>query len=500
MKYSTKTGNLADLRTGCLVLTRERARTVATELGVEAFVTHALEQSPSKTVVLPIPTAVEHLVAVPAEGDGEGDGDGERDADGRKYRKGIDEAVAALRGLSVSDAVWGLNEMDAPAPFGTGAADTYWKTRHALGALSSVLYRYDEHKSQPGKDKRVTRVAVLAEPGERAAVARAVRHANALDAGMTLARDLGNEPPNVCTPTYLAAAVCKLARLANVTVEVTDEEEMAELGMGAFLSVTRGSDTPAKLIVARYVGADADDAPVVLVGKGVTFDTGGISIKPGAAMDEMKFDMCGAASVAGALRAAAMAKLRINVVAVLAAAENMPSGKASRPGDIVTTMSGLTVEILNTDAEGRLLLCDALTFAKRYEPQAVVDVATLTGACVTALGAHASALYANDGGLGEELAAAGRFTGDRVWPMPLWDEYHEQLKSNFADMANIGGRPAGSITAACFLSRFAGDYRWAHLDVAGTAYRGGARKGATGRPVPLLFQYLLDRAAGGAAP
>ena len=490
MKYSTKTGIPDDLRTGCLVLTRERARAVAAELGVEAFVTHALEQSPSKTVVLPIPTAVEHLVAVPAAGDG----------DSKQYRKRVNEAVAALRGLSVSDAVWCLNEMDATAPDGTGAADTYWKTRHALGALSSALYRYDEYKSQPNEDKRVTRVAVLAEPGERAEVARAVRHANALDAGMALARDLGNEPPNVCTPTYLAAAVRKLARLANVTVEVTDEEEMAELGMGAFLSVTRGSDTPAKLIVARYVGADADDAPVVLVGKGVTFDTGGISIKPGAAMDEMKFDMCGAASVAGALRAAAMAKLRINVVAILAAAENMPSGKASRPGDIVTTMSGLTVEILNTDAEGRLLLCDALTFAKRYEPRAVVDVATLTGACVTALGAHASALYANDDGLGEELAAAGRFTGDRGWPMPLWDEYHEQLKSNFADMANIGGRPAGSITAAYFLSRFAGDYRWAHLDVAGTAYRSGARKGATGRPVPLLFQYLLDRATGAAAP
>ena len=281
---------------------------------------------------------------------------------------------------------------------------------------------------------------------------------------------------------------------SEVSVEILEEARMAELGMGAFLSVTRGSDIPAKLIVARYRGAADDAAPIALVGKGVTFDTGGISLKPGAAMDEMKFDMCGAASVAGALRAAAVAQLPINVVAILAAAENMPSGKASRPGDIVTTMSGQTVEILNTDAEGRLLLCDALTFARGDEPRAVIDVATLTGACVIALGAHASALYANDEALGEQLAAAGRATSDRAWPMPLWDDYQEQLKSNFADMANIGGRPAGSITAACFLSRFAKGLSWAHLDIAGTAYRSGAKKGATGRPVPLLFQYLLDRA------
>ena len=474
------------MRTGCLVVTRERAAQVAEDLGVGEFVAHALEQNPKRVAVLPIPTDVKNLVVVPS--------DGTEDDPGR-YRKRIGEAVAVLRGLAVKDATWCLNEMPAPAPEPDVAADGYWKTRHALGALSAALYRYDEHKSKPSPDRGIARVAVLAEPGTRNAVRQAVREGNALDAGMTLARDLANAPANVCTPTYLADAVSELARLADVTVEVLEEAQMAELGMGAFLSVTRGSDTPAKLVVARYGGGPEGAAPVALVGKGVTFDTGGISLKPGAAMDEMKFDMCGAASVAGALCAAAAAGLPINVVAILAAAENMPSGKASRPGDIVSTMSGQTVEILNTDAEGRLLLCDALTFARRFDPCAVVDVATLTGACVIALGAHASALYANDEELGRQLAIAGRVTSDRAWPMPLWDDYQEQLKSNFADMANIGGRPAGSITAACFLARFADGLRWAHLDIAGTAYRSGARKGATGRPVPLLFQYLLDRAA-----
>ena len=474
------------MRTGCLVTTRERAAQVADELGVGEFVAHALEQTPKKTTAVPIPTDVRNLVVVPQDGTDDGLG---------KYRKRIDEAVAALKGLAVTDAVWCLNEMPAPEPEPGVPADAHWKTRHALGALSAALYRYDEHKSKPSPDRGIARVAVLAEPGTRTAVRRAVRDGNALDAGMRLARDLANAPANVCTPQYLADAVSELAELDNVSVEVLEEAQMDDLGMGAFLSVTRGSDTPAKLIAARYQGGPEGAAPFVLVGKGVTFDTGGISLKPGAAMDEMKFDMCGAASVAGALRAAALASLPINVVAILAAAENMPSGKASRPGDIVSTMSGQTVEILNTDAEGRLLLCDTLTFARRYEPCAVVDVATLTGACVIALGAHASALYANDEDLGLELAAAGRVTSDRAWPMPLWDDYQEQLKSNFADMANVGGRPAGSITAACFLSRFADGLRWAHLDIAGTAWRSGARKGATGRPVPLLFQYLLDRAA-----
>jgi leucyl aminopeptidase len=326
-------------------------------------------------------------------------------------------------------------------------------------------------------------------------VQRAVREANALQLGLDLARDLGNQPPNVCNPSYLLREARKLARLDKVRVSALDEKRMGELGMGAFLSVTAGTDTPGRMIIAQYQGGKRDDSPIVLVGKGITFDTGGISLKPGANMDEMKFDMCGAASVLGTLRAAAEARLPINVVSIVAAAENMPSGKASRPGDIVRTMSGKTVEILNTDAEGRLVLCDALTYAERYKPKAVIDVATLTGAIIVALGSHASAVYSKDDGLANALVDAGEWTGDRAWRMPLWDEYQEMLKSNFADIPNIGSPGAGSITAACFLSRFTEKYTWAHMDVAGSAFQGGAAKGATGRPVSLLFRYLCEQAA-----
>ena len=267
---------------------------------------------------------------------------------------------------------------------------------------------------------------------------------------------------------------------------------MKKLGMGSLLSVTRGSDEPAKLITLEYKGADKQQKPVVLVGKGVTFDTGGISLKPGAEMDEMKYDMCGAASVLGALHAIAEMGLKLNVVGIIPACENMPSGSATKPGDIVTSMSGQTIEILNTDAEGRLILCDALTFAAKFKPATVIDIATLTGACVIALGHVASALYSNQDDLARELLEAGEQAHDRAWHMPLWDEYQPQLDSNFADIQNIGGRAGGSITAACFLSRFTKSYRWAHLDIAGTAWKSGKDKGATGRPVPLLTQYLIN--------
>ena len=264
--------------------------------------------------------------------------------------------------------------------------------------------------------------------------------------------------------------------------------------MGSFLSVSKGSIEPGKMIVLQYNGGNSGDAPLVLVGKGITFDTGGISLKPGAAMDEMKFDMTGAASVLGAMRACVMMQLPINLVCVVAAAENMPGGKASKPGDIVTSMSGLTIEILNTDAEGRLVLCDALTYVERFKPFAVIDVATLTGACITALGHHTSGLLSNNDSLANEVFQAGEQASDAVWRLPMNDKYQDQLKSNFADMANIGGAPGGTITAACFLSRFTANYPWAHLDIAGTAWRSGAAKGATGRPVPLLCQILLNHA------
>ena len=369
------------------------------------------------------------------------------------------------------------------------------RTSTGLLALSLASYSYTRHKSKPKPPSKLRRVAVLTDQRSRAGVARAVKEGNALKAGLDLARDLGNEPPNVCNPNYLLREARKLAKADKVSVTALDEKKMTELGMGAFMSVSRGSDTPGRMIIVQYRGGKRGDAPVALVGKGITFDTGGISLKPGAAMDEMKFDMCGAATVLGATRAAIDAKLPINLVTVVAAAENMPSGIASRPGDIVSTLSGQTVEILNTDAEGRLVLCDALSYVEqKFKPQAVIDVATLTGACIIALGSHASALYANDDGLAQQVLEAGDWSGDRSWRMPLWDDYQVQLSSNFADMANIGGREAGSVTAACFLARFTKSMKWAHMDVAGSAFHGGARKGASGRPVPSLFRYLASLA------
>ncbi len=316
----------------------------------------------------------------------------------------------------------------------------------------------------------------------------------AIQSGQNFARDLGNRPGNICFPEYLAdqaqALAAEYPNLLKVTV--LDEQQMADLGMGAFLAVSKGSDRPGRIITLEYQG-NREEAPVVLVGKGVTFDTGGISLKPGLGMDEMKYDMCGSASVLGTIRALCESELPIHVVGAIAAAENMPSGHATRPGDIVTTMSGQTVEILNTDAEGRLVLCDTLTYVKRFNPALVIDIATLTGACVVALGSVLTGLFTPDDELAAELNAAGQNSFDRVWRMPVLEDYQEQLDSPFADIANIGGPKAGSVTAACFLERFTRDYRWAHLDVAGTAWTSGSNKGATGRPVPLLMQFLANR-------
>jgi leucyl aminopeptidase len=323
---------------------------------------------------------------------------------------------------------------------------------------------------------------------------RALARGRQMAEGINIARELGNLPGNICTPAYLARQARKLAAdESRITTRVLSEKQMRELGMGALLSVSAGSVEPAQLIVMQYKGAKAGEKPYVLVGKGITFDSGGISLKPGAKMDEMKFDMCGAASVFGALHAVAAMKLPINVVGVVAASENLPSGTATKPGDVVTSMSGQTIEILNTDAEGRLVLCDALTYAERFKPAAVIDIATLTGACVVALGAHATGMYSNNDRLAEQLTSAGEATHDRAWRMPLWDDYQKQIDTPFADMANVGGPGAGSVTAACFLARYTKKYHWAHLDIAGTAWN-GAPKGATGRPVALLTRYLMDRA------
>jgi leucyl aminopeptidase len=321
----------------------------------------------------------------------------------------------------------------------------------------------------------------------------AVEQGVAMVEGMNLAKDLGNLPPNVCTPTYLGKTAQGLSKKAGLKVEVLGRKQIEALGMGSFLSVAQGSETPPQFIVMRHQGGKAGEAPIVLVGKGITFDTGGISLKPGEAMDEMKYDMCGAASVIGTMYSVSLMKLKKNVIGVIPTCENMPSGQATRPGDIVKSMSGQTIEILNTDAEGRLILCDALTYVERFKPAAVVDIATLTGACIIALGHVHSGLFSEDEGLVSELTRAGHASLDTVWRLPLDAAYHEQLKSNFADVANIGGRPAGSVTAACFLSRFTEKYKWAHLDIAGTAWKSGAAKGSTGRPVPLLVNFLLER-------
>jgi leucyl aminopeptidase len=323
----------------------------------------------------------------------------------------------------------------------------------------------------------------------------AIRRGHAIADGMSLARDLGNLPGNVCHPAYLADTARSLGREVGFDVEVLEREDMSELGMGAALAVGQASAQPCKFIVMQYNGGGSATRPIVLIGKGVTFDTGGISLKPGAKMDEMKFDMCGAASVFGAMKTIARLRLPLNVVGIVPAVENMPGGNATRPGDVVTSMSGQTIEILNTDAEGRLALADALTYAERFHPACVIDVATLTGACVVALGTVTSGLLANDDALADELLRCGSESGDRAWRLPLFDEYQDQLKSNFADMSNLGGAPAGAITAACFLGRFARSFKWAHLDIAGTNAVSGERKGATGRPVPLLTEFLIGRAS-----
>jgi leucyl aminopeptidase len=313
---------------------------------------------------------------------------------------------------------------------------------------------------------------------------------------MALTKELADLPGNICTPSYLAEqALVLVGQHEQLSCEILEESDMAALGMGAFLSVSRGSRQPAKLICLEYQGSDANTKPIVLIGKGLTFDAGGISLKPGQGMDEMKYDMCGGASVLGILRAASLMNLKLNIVGLVPSSENLPDGDANKPGDIVTSMAGKTIEILNTDAEGRLLLCDVLTYAKKYDPEVVIDMATLTGACIVALGRVPSGLFGNDDQLCNDLLNASEIACDLLWRMPVWEEYQEQLKSNFADLANIGGPDGGSITAACFLSKFAEDFRWAHIDIAGTAWRTGAAKGATGRPVALLSQFLINRAA-----
>jgi len=415
----------------------------------------------------------------------------EREFKDHQYREACQAAIKALNETGAMEAVVYLTELPVRR------RDSAWKVEQSVLMATAGVYRFDRLKSKQDEVRRPLRKITLTVSGrnELPMGEEALQRGLAIAQGISFAKDLGNLPGNICTPGYLADQALGLVKLYGLKVEVLEQKDMEKLGMGSFLSVAKGSRQPPKLIVVQHLKGGKKQKPIVLVGKGITFDAGGISLKPAAEMDEMKYDMCGAASVLGTMKAIAQMALPLNVVAIIPSCENLPDGNANKPGDVVTSMSGQTIEILNTDAEGRLILCDALTYAEKFEPETVVDVATLTGACVIALGQHASGLFSNDDALARELLHAGETSHDRAWHMPLWDDYQEQLKSNFADMANIGGRPAGSITAACFLSRFARKFDWAHLDIAGTAWKSGKEKGATGRPVALLAHFLMERAA-----
>ena len=409
----------------------------------------------------------------------------------KNFVTAVNATLKAFASLGAADAIiaFPMTEVKEREP--------EWALRTIVVAANEGEFRTDTQKSK--KDPALTGVrkitvgVPLATPQVKTALAQSIAVAN----GMALTRELGNLSPNVCTPTYLANVARKLADDYGFDLEVLERKQLEALKMGSFLSVAKGSEEAPKFIVLKHMGGGKKDAPVVLVGKGITFDSGGISIKPGPGMDEMKYDMCGAGSVLGTFRAIGEMGLKLNVIGIVAACENMPSGRATKPGDIVTSMSGLTIEILNTDAEGRLILCDALTYAERFKPAAVVDIATLTGACIVSLGHHNSGLFtrhdAAHDALAEELLQAGKETGDGAWRLPIGEQYNEQLKSNFADLANIGTPGGASITAACFLENFTRNYTWAHLDIAGTAWKSGAQKGATGRPVPLLTSFLMNR-------
>lgn len=417
----------------------------------------------------------------------------ERELDERQYKQVIQKTINILNDTGSREAVCFLTELHVKG------RNTYWNVRQAVETVKETLYTFNQVKLNKVELRRPLRKMEFNVPTSRelARGERAIQHGLAVASGITAAKDLGNMPPNICNAGYLASQARQLADSfsTHITTRVFGEQQMKKLGMHAYLAVGAGSQNESLMSVMAYRWNPTSNAkPIVLVGKGLTFDSGGISIKPAENMDEMKYDMCGAATVYGVMRVVAELNLPLNVVGILAGCENMPGARAYRPGDVLTTMSGQTVEVLNTDAEGRLVLCDTLTYVERFDPELVIDIATLTGACVIALGHHITGLMSNHNSLANELLGAAEQAGDLAWRLPMLDEYYEQLDSNFADMANIGGRPGGAITAACFLSRFTRKYTWAHLDIAGTAWRSGKDKGATGRPVALLSQFLLNRA------
>jgi leucyl aminopeptidase len=492
MDYQIKTAtDLAALKTDCLIfaiaegkgqLASAKAVDRAADGRLGELIKHGdIKPTPGKSAALhQLPNIAAQRVIVVGLGP-------ERTV--AKARQWLAAAVGAALATPAKDATIVLTDLASD-----DGVSTEWLAQQAAQLSEDLSYRYDHTLSKKADKPTLKKLTLIVEKAGKS-IQTSIDHGSAIGRGMNVTKQLGNLPGNICTPSFLADEARHLAKkYASISTDVLDEKQMAKLGMGSLLSVSAGSEQPAKLIVMHYKGGSKTAKPHVLVGKGITFDTGGISLKPGAKMEEMKFDMCGAASVFGTLTAIAEMKLKINVVGIVAAAENMPSGKATKPGDIVTSMSGQTIEVINTDAEGRLVLCDALTYAARFKPETIVDIATLTGACIVALGKHPCGLFTNDDALAQALLDAGNSTFDRAWRMPLWDDYQSQLDSPYADMQNVGGPEAGSVTAACFLSRYTKDQRWAHLDIAGVAWGVGGSKGASGRPVPLLTQYLINAA------
>ena len=495
MEFSVKSGSPEKQRSACIVVgvfEPRRLTSVAEQLDEisEGYISNLLrrgdlEGKPGQMLLLHhVPNILSERVLLVGCGK-------ERELDERQYKQIISKTIKTLNETGSMEAVCFLTELHVKG------RDTYWKVRQAVEATQDTLYTFLQLKTKKGEPRRPLRKMVFNVPTRRELPIgeRALEHGLAVALGSKTAKDVANMPPNICNPVYLFEQAKILEKeYANLSVDSVNEKQMDDLGMHSYLAVGRGSVNESIMTIMEHKGGPAGQDPIVLVGKGLTFDSGGISLKPGEAMDEMKYDMGGAAGVLGAMHTICALNLPINIVGILAGCENMPDANAYRPGDILTTMSGQTVEVLNTDAEGRLVLCDALTYVERFNPELVVDVATLTGACVIALGKHATGVFSNHNPLAHELLNASEQSGDKAWRLPLWDEYQDQIESPFADMTNLGGRPAGAITAACFLSRFTRKYNWAHMDVAGTAWVGGKNKGSTGRPVPMLSQFLMNRA------
>jgi len=498
MQYSTKTGSLSKITTACLVVAVHEKRKMLAEVSTLDKVTGGAISALLKSGDMDGKVGSTTLIHTPAGVNAKRIllvGCGElKKCTAKDFRKIAMASATAIKMLPVNEVVSSLSSIEVEE------FDLASKVRSEIEAYGSACYTFDQLKKSNNRDRKRPPKSLNFHSHNRSEtnqINQAITQGAAIRSGIHLTRDLSNLPGNICTPSYLANQANKLAKShPAIKTTILNEAQMKRLGMGALLSVSRGSRQPAKLITMEYrgKGVKAGSKPVVLVGKGLTFDAGGISLKPAPKMDEMKYDMCGGATVFGAMQAVAEMGLPIHLVGIVPSSENMPDGDANKPGDIVTSMSGQTIEILNTDAEGRLILCDALTYAKKFKPEVIIDIATLTGACIVALGNHTSGLLGNDEPLIEELLEAGQQSGDRAWQLPLWDEYDEQLKSPFADMANIGGPGAGAITAACFLARYTKAYRWAHLDIAGTAWTSNGNKGATGRPIPMLTQFLINRA------